>query len=107
MVDCVDNMNTTPLMHAPSPYPHTGLNTTNTDPNPDPNTDPNPDHNSDPDPNTDPNPDPNPNPGTHRTDRSYAKDFQAVVDCVDNMNTTPLMHASSFGFVDLVVLLLK
>ena len=30
-----------------------------------------------------------------------------MVDCVDNMNTTPLMHASAFGFPDLVSLLLK
>ena len=35
------------------------------------------------------------------------QDFAKVVDCVDNMNTTPLMHASAFGFPDLVKLLLK
>ena len=38
---------------------------------------------------------------------TFSQDFSAVVDCVDNMNTTPLMHASAFGLVDLVDLLLK
>ena len=38
---------------------------------------------------------------------TFSQDFSAVVDCVDNMNTTPLMHASAFGLVDLVDLVFE